>query len=88
MTPTPVTRRMRVLTPTGVEFLDVTPSQTRVVGRHWNAIRNYLDYGRDQLRQFDGISIAGRALETDPASIEAWAIRGEIRFESIYEDGQ
>lgn len=80
------TRRIRVLTLHGVEFLDVTSDEASLVAHHWNAVRNHLDYGRDTLRDYDGKSVANRALQTDPIRFEAWAIAGEIRFESIYED--
>lgn len=79
-------RRLRVLTTNGVEILDVpSPEERTLVANHWNAVRAWLDYGRDTLHRFDGMSVVGRPLETDPMVIEAWAIAGEIRFETLYE---
>ncbi len=79
---------IRVLTTLGVRFLpDLLPAEASVVGRHWNAVRAYLDVGDEEpLEQFDGATVAGFALETDLDSIEWHAVRGDVSFESIYDE--
>ncbi len=79
---------IRVLTKWGILFLDdVAPEEASVIGRHWNAVRAYLDFGDEgPLEQFDGVTVAGVELETDLDAIEWHAIRGDVRFESIYDE--
>ena len=61
--------------------------EARTVGQHWNAVRAYLEFGDDsKLIPFVGVDIAGHILETDPAVIDWYAIRGEVSFESIYDE--
>lgn len=90
---------MRVLTTNGVWFLaPVDALGASDVGRHWNAVRRYLDTGNDDdLAGFAGIELEGVdqdgtrhrvALATDPDSIEIHAMRGDVRFESIYDEVQ
>jgi hypothetical protein len=81
---------MRVLTTEGLQFVpDLTAEEASLVGRHWNAIRHYLETGavRD-LRQLEGTVVAGRRLETSLTQIEHHAICGDVEFESIYGDVQ
>jgi hypothetical protein len=79
---------IRVLTTRGIMFLTgLTATEATTVGRHWNAVRIYLEYGDDRkLAQFINIRVAGHLLETDPLVIEWHAIRGDVRFESIYDE--
>ena len=50
-------------------------------------MRTYLEYGDDRkLTQFINMRVAGQLLETDPNVIEWHAIRGDVRFESIYDE--
>jgi hypothetical protein len=79
---------LRVLTTAGVQVVShLSDRDATVVGRHWNAVRRYLDVGEDNdLADFDGVDIAGHELETRLDAIEGHAIRGEIRFEDIYEE--
>jgi hypothetical protein len=79
---------LRVLTTTGVQVVShLSDRDATVVGRHWNAVRRYLDFGDDAaLADFDGEDIAGHELETRLDAIEWHAIRGEIRFDDIYEE--
>ncbi len=85
---TPSRPPVRVLTTDGLQFLpDLSESEASAVGRHWNAVRRYLDYGLDdELADFVDVSVAGHELETRPDVIEWHAIRGDVRFESIYEE--
>ncbi len=82
------TSSIRVLTKRGVLFLDdVAPEEASVIGRHWNAVRAYLDFGDDgPLEQFDGVTVDGVELETDLDTIEWHAVRGDVSFESIYDE--
>ena len=79
---------LRVLTVNGLQFLPgLTTDEASVVGRHWNAVRRYLDYGvEDDLPAFAGVTVAGRELEARVDAIEWHAIRGDVRFESIYDE--
>jgi hypothetical protein len=79
---------MRVLTKRGIEMLGgLSDTDATTVGRHWNAVRHYLEYGdQSDLQDFQGVTIAGRLLETDPDVIDWHAIRGDVRFESIYDE--
>jgi hypothetical protein len=79
---------IRVLTTGGITFLTgLTATEATTVGRHWNAVRIYLEYGDDRkLTQFINVRVAGHLLETDPLVIEWRAIRGDVRFESIYDE--
>jgi hypothetical protein len=81
-------RPIRVLTKHGVQFLTgLTPRQASAVGRHWNAVRRYLDSGNEHdLAEFDYVEIDGETLETGIDAIEYWAIRGEVQFEDIYDE--
>jgi hypothetical protein len=65
----------------------LTGAEATTVGRHWNAVRTYLEHGDDRkLTQFINMRVAGHLLETDPNVIEWHAIRGDVRFESIYDE--
>ena len=79
---------MRVLTTRGLEMLGgLSDADASTVGRHWNAVRRYLEYGSEaDLQDFEGTTVAGRFLEIDPDVIEWHAIRGDVRFESIYDE--
>jgi len=81
-------RRMRVLTkPAGPKDLDIRSSRdATVVGKHWNAVKHHLSTGDERpLAAFKNVKVAGHFLETDPDTIEAWASRGELDFEDIYD---
>jgi hypothetical protein len=79
---------IRVLTTLGVQFIpDLPADQASLVGRHWNAVRAYLDFGDEgPLDQIDRTPVAGFELETDLDSIEWHAVRGDVSFESIYDE--
>jgi hypothetical protein len=79
---------IRVLTTRGVEMLGgLSDPEASTVGRHWNAVRSYLEYGYEtDLEDFHGVIVAGRVLETDPDVIDWHALRGDVRFESIYDE--
>ena len=79
---------VRALTTRGVEMLPgLSDIDASTVGRHWNAVRRYLEYGYEtDLSNFHGVSVAGRFLETDPDVIDWHALRGDVRFESIYDE--
>src|SRR3954462_12121041 len=85
---TPVAERMRILTPDGLAEVEVgDPDERSRVGDYWNAVQYRLDTGSDsELRRFDGVTVAGRPLETDGRTIDRWARQGEIDFEDIYGD--
>lgn len=79
---------MRVLSTDGVQFVGgLSAHDASEVGRHWNAIRRYLEYGEEtDLSAFAGVAVGGRMLETDLYQIEWHAVRGDVRFESIYDE--
>ncbi len=90
---------IRVLTTGGLDYLaDLDDRDATSVGRHWNAVRRYLETGHDDdLADFDNIAVTGRdeagavrtaRLETDLDAIDRLAVRGEVRFESIYDEVQ
>ncbi len=79
---------LRVLTVDGLEFLTgLSPDEASAVGHHWNAIRRYLEYGdTGNLDRLQHHTVAGRQLETRIAVIERHAVRGDVGFESIYDE--
>lgn len=79
--------RMPVLTIEGPRELEVRGSRNRsLVGRHWNAVREYLLTGDTaQLRGFSGKSVSHFELEADPDAIDYWAPREPFTFEEIYD---
>ena len=81
---------MRVLTTDGLRFLpDLSDREASAVGRHFNAIRRYLETGAVvELMELEGTEVAGNVLETSLTQIEHHAIRGNVEFESIYGDVQ
>ncbi len=85
---TPSRPPIRVLTTDGLQFLpDLSESEASAVGCHWNTVRRYLDYGLDdELAAFADVTVAGYALETRLDVLEWHAIRGDVRFESIYDE--
>lgn len=90
---------VRILTTSGVQFLTgLSDGDATTVARHWNGIRLYLDTGNTNgLTHSAGRTVTGRdpdgqqqrvALETDPDRIEWAALRGDVRFDSIYDEVQ
>jgi len=79
---------IRVLTTQGQQFLpSLSDREATAVGRHWNAVRRYLEFGDDwDLAEFEGVMVGGYELETRANAIEWHAIRGDVRFESIYDE--
>ena len=87
--PTPADRLfrpLRALTTEGVVDLDLPDSRVAtLIGRHWAAIRRFLDTGNETvLQEFQGQRVGSFILETDPDVIEDLARRGELSFEDIY----
>lgn len=92
---------IRVLTRDGVQVVTGLSADDRAdVARHWNAVRRYLETGDETgLSAFDdhlvgaielphqpNVVRGGHRLETDPSVIEWHAVRGDVRFESIYDE--
>lgn len=85
---------IRVFTRTGVVFAaDLRPAQKSVIAHHWNAIRRYLEYGDDtalvDLERDLGpeeVRLGRHVLSFDLDEIEYHAFRGDVRFESIYDE--
>ncbi len=79
---------LRVLTVDGLEFLtELSPEEASAVGHHWNAVRRYLETGDlYPLYQMHGAIVGGKELETRIEVIEWQAMRGDVSFESIYEE--
>jgi hypothetical protein len=64
----------------------VTGSRNRsLVARHRAAI-NYIAGGGDpsKLRQFEGLTVAGVELETDPDLIQEWGDLGLLDVDDLY----
>jgi hypothetical protein len=80
-------RHMRVFTIEGPKAIGVRGSRVAsVVGAHASASQHFLATGDDsRLQTFKGKRVGGLLLETDPDVIEAWARRGALDFEAIYE---
>lgn len=96
-----MTQQIRVLTSQGVQFMSgLSDSDRSLVGHHWNAVRRYLETGQtDELEALEGAMVGGEefghlpgiplrgvSLDCDPSSIEWHAVRGEVSFESIYDE--
>lgn len=86
---------VRVLTTEGLQVVTgLGDSEASAVARHWNAVRRYLEQGDESgLAEFEDRVVGrtpqlpgGHRLETDPSVIEWHAVRGEVRFESIYDE--
>ncbi len=79
---------LRVLTVDGLEFLTgLSPDEASAVGHHWNAVRRHLEYGDTYaLNQMQGVMVGGKELETRIDVVEWHAMRGDVRFESIYDE--
>jgi hypothetical protein len=82
---------MIILTRDGPAEITVSdPKSKTELGRHWNAVRLFLDTGDDtEVRRFDGHTIAdtkGRRvpLLTDLDELERLGAAGTLSFESIY----
>ena len=61
------------------------PWERSTVGAHWNAIKRFLATGAvTLLHPFEGTTVAGKHLQTDPDVIEDWALQGQLDFEEIY----
>lgn len=81
-------RPMVVLGERGVEHeVEIRGSRVAsLVGEHWSAIGHYLRTGDEsRLARLRGRSVAGIRLETDAEAVEAWARRGELEIEDVYE---
>ena len=84
-------RPMRVLTPQGLEVVDVRSSRTASrVARYWGAVDHYLRTGdRRRLQPFVGRRFRAEGqlvgYVTDPHLLELLANAGEVRFEDLYE---
>jgi hypothetical protein len=78
--------KMRVFTGKEVRTVEVDdPWERSLLGSYWNAVKQYLDTGSEPvLWDFEGKTVAGLPLQTNPDQIEAAARRGEVEFEDIY----
>jgi hypothetical protein len=66
-----------------VEHLTVRERST--VGKHWNAVKRYVERGDDStLAKFEGRTVNGVELETNPDEIDDIAIRHGMDFEKVY----
>lgn len=79
--------RMRILTNTGVEVVDVFDRETAsVIGTYWNDITRFLGTGDvSVLDPYLGVVVDGFELETDPDLIEDFDDEGQLDFRDIYE---
>ncbi len=59
--------------------------QATVVSAYWNAVSRFLETGDIRLlARFEGKTVAGHVLETDPDVLEELALSGGLQFEDIY----
>lgn len=79
-------RRMMILTLQGLAEVNVYSSrQAGEVARYMNAVGRFLRTGEEAgLKRFEGKSIAGVALITDPDLLQRIGMEHPVRFESIY----
>ena len=77
---------IRVLTTDGVRDLEVVnPDERSQAGSHWNEVKRYLGSGKTRrLDRFEGQTVAGFELETDPDVIDERESDGELDIEKIY----
>jgi hypothetical protein len=82
--------RIRMLSDQGTIELpvEVGSDAARLIGMHWNAVKGFLHTGNTApMVPFAIWRIGGYRFAIDPSWIEAWAARGELDFEDIYESG-
>jgi hypothetical protein len=80
--------RIRMLSDHGTIELpvEVGADAARLIGTHWNAVKRFLHTGDvTGLIPFAIWRIGRHRFAVDPSWIEAWAARGELDFEDIYE---
>jgi hypothetical protein len=79
---------MRILTRDGVEDVELRTSEARsAVGSYWNAVQHFLSTGEvEALDPYQGTTINGRRLLTDPDEIERLARIGELDLDDIYQE--
>ena len=59
--------------------------QAGVVSAYWNSVSRFLETGDIRhLARFEGKTVAGHILETDPDVLESLALSGGLQFEDIY----
>ena len=77
---------MRVLTTDGVRDLEVVdPRERSRAASHWNEVKRYLGTGdARRLDPFEGQTVAGFELETDPDVIDERESDGDLDIEKIY----
>lgn len=78
---------MRLITAEGIQAVPIAdPHERSIVGGHANAVAQFLATGETKpLAPYEGVSLAGRRLLTDPDAIEAWAAQSELEFEDVYD---
>jgi hypothetical protein len=77
---------MRILSTTGLVETEVADSDERSdVGRHWNAIQAVLGGDLSTIGDYEGVTVAGHELQTDPRAITRWGKEQDVEFEDIYE---
>ncbi len=81
-------KTMRVVSTSGVrEVQHLSKAERSLVGKHWNAVKEYLnglDDNGDGLAAFEGRTVNGVELETRTNALDWWATRGDLGFESLY----
>jgi hypothetical protein len=77
---------IRALTTEGLQDLEVAdPDERSLAGSHWNEVKRYLGTGETgRLDEFEGRTVAGFELETDPDVIDEREADGELDIERIY----
>jgi hypothetical protein len=81
-----------IITPDGtvwVEADDLEPWERSVSASHVNHVTVALGANDwDRLRDFEGVTLGGLPLATDPATIEDLDDRGALDFDAFYWDGK
>lgn len=88
-------RAVRVLSRSGIVFAPgLQPAALTLIAHHWNAVRRYLEYGDDSalvdvertIEDCGDVTVGDHVLLFDLDLIEYYAMRGDVRFESIYDE--
>lgn len=84
-----LTRTLEVMTRDGKVVLPIRGSkQASLIGRHWNALRSFVEFRPSGLREFRAkvIQAGGKkyTLLSDPRATRRFAEAGELSFQTLY----
>lgn len=80
-------RSVTVLTTEGLLLLDLDDDDRSTASAHIHAVTAFRNDGPTvQLAPFEGVSLGGYELETDPDELQYLANRGKLDFEEFYDE--